>query len=286
MKIGAGHSPIHPPGGDPEVSQGGRKGKSTMKQQNKSIMDEQKIKTFADLIQNSKSTVFFGGAGVSTESGVKDYRSEDGLYGTVKQYGVSPEEILSHTFFEKHPDTFYDFYYTYFLKTQVKPNPAHLVLAELERRGLLDAVITQNIDGLHQAAGSRHVLELHGTVYRYHCSHCGREFPMQAVKELSGGIPICEKCGGVIRPDVVLYEEGLDDDTVSRAVRAIAGAELLIIGGTSLAVYPAAGFLRYFHGENVVLINRDETPYDSHAELIFRDRIGSVMSAVMERIPK
>lgn len=249
-------------------------------------MDEKKIKKLATLIQNSESTVFFGGAGVSTESGVKDYRSEDGLYATVKQYGVSPEEILSHTFFKTHPDIFYDFYYTYFLKTQADPNPAHLALVELERRGLLDAVITQNIDGLHQAAGSRNVLELHGTVYRYHCSSCGAEFPMQAVKELSGGIPICKKCGGVIRPDVVLYEEGLDDATVSRTVQAIAKAELLIIGGTSLAVYPAAGFLRYFRGDNIVLINRDETPYDRHADLIFRDRIGSVMSAVIEHIVK
>ena len=247
-------------------------------------MDETKIKDFAALIRNSRSTVFFGGAGVSTESGVKDYRSEDGLYNTVRQYGVPPEEILSHTFFERRPDVFYDFYYTYFLQSQAKPNPAHLALADLERRGLLDAVITQNIDGLHQAAGSVNVLELHGTTFAYHCSRCGKEFPMESVKALAGKIPVCEKCGGIIRPDVVLYEEALNEGVVSRAVQAIADAELLIIGGTSLAVYPAAGYIRYFGGDHIVLINRDETPYDGIAELIFRDKIGEVMTAVMKRI--
>ena len=249
-------------------------------------MDEQKIKEFASLIQNSRSTVFFGGAGVSTESGIKDYRSEDGLYNTVKQYGVSPEEILSHTFFKMHPDIFYNFYYTYFLQSQAEPNPAHLALAELERRGLLDAVITQNIDGLHQAAGSRNVLELHGTVFGYHCSRCGGAFPMQAVKALAGKIPVCEKCGGVIHPDVVLYEEGLNENTVNRSVQAIANAELLIIGGTSLAVYPAASYLGYFRGEHIVLINRDETPYDGSASLIFREKIGETMTAVMKYIER
>ena len=245
-------------------------------------MDAQKIRRFASLIRESRSTVFFGGAGVSTESGVKDYRSEDGLYNTVKQYGVSPEVILSHSFFEAHPDIFYDFYHTYFLEAQPAPNPAHLTLAALERRGLLDAVITQNIDGLHQAAGSRNVIELHGTVHRYHCSRCGRDFPMDAVKARKGKIPVCEKCGGNIRPEVVLYEEALNEATVNSALHAIANAELLIIGGTSLAVYPAAGFLRYFGGEHIVLINRDETPYDGSAEFIFRDKIGEVMRAVME----
>lgn len=244
-------------------------------------MDEQKIKSFVSMIKNSKSTVFFGGAGVSTESGVKDYRSEDGLYNTVKQYGVSPEKILSHTFFMNHPDVFYDFYYTYFLQTQAEPNAAHIVLAKLEQHGLLDAVITQNIDGLHQAAGNKNVIELHGTVHKYHCFRCGNEFPMRAVKDLSGKIPVCEKCGGNIRPDVVLYEEELTETVVKNAIQAIANSELLIIGGTSLAVYPAAGFLRYFQGENIVLINRDETPYDSDASIIFRDKIGEVMSAVM-----
>lgn len=247
-------------------------------------MDNEKINSFASMILNSRSTVFFGGAGVSTESGVKDYRSEDGLYNTVKQYGIPPEVILSHSFFKAHPDVFYDFYYKYFLQTRADPNPAHMVLSELERRSLLDAVITQNIDGLHQSAGSKNVIELHGTVYRYHCSECGREFPLQEVIDCAGKVPVCSLCGGKIKPDVVLYEEPLDDDTVNRAVRAIANAELLIIGGTSLAVYPAAGLLRYVRGDNIVLINRDETNYDDRANLIFRDKIGEVMSAVLKQI--
>lgn len=247
-------------------------------------MDNEKIKSFASMILQSRSTVFFGGAGVSTESGVKDYRSEDGLYNTVKQYGVSPEVILSHSFFEVHPDVFYDFYYKYFLQSSAGPNPAHIVLAELERRGLLAAVITQNIDGLHQAAGSKNVIELHGTVYRYHCAKCKEEFPMQEVISCAGKIPVCPACGGNIKPDVVLYEEPLEENTITRAVRAIANADLLIIGGTSLAVYPAAGLLRYFRGKNIVLTNRDETNYDDRADLIFRDKIGEVMSAVLKQI--
>ena len=241
----------------------------------------QKIKSLAEMIKDSRSTVFFGGAGVSTESGVKDYRSEDGLYNTVKQYGVPPETILSHSFFNAHPDVFYDFYYKYFLCSDAKPNPAHTVLAELERRGMMDAVITQNIDGLHQAAGSKNVYELHGTVYSYHCPKCGAEFPLEAVKAEKGSIPHCKKCGGNIKPDVVLYEEPLNDATAAGAIRAIANADLLIIGGTSLAVYPAAGFLRCFNGRNIVLINRDETAYDDRADLILRDKIGEVMSAVL-----
>lgn len=244
-------------------------------------LDRQKIDAFADLIRQSRHTVFFGGAGVSTESGVKDYRSEDGLYNTVRQYKVSPERILSHSFFETQPEVFYDFYYTYFLQSQPAPNPAHRALAELERRGLLDGVITQNIDGLHQAAGSKNVMELHGTIYRCRCSRCGRAFPTEKVAALAGKVPICQHCRGVIRPEVVLYEEALDENTVNRAVRAIANAELLIIGGTSLAVYPAAGFLRYFRGAHIVLINREETPYDHSAQLIFRDKIGQVLTAVM-----
>lgn len=247
-------------------------------------MDMQKIQKLAEMIKNSRSTVFFGGAGVSTESGVKDYRSEDGLYNTVKQYGVPPETILSHSFFNAHPDVFYDFYYKYFLCSDAKPNPAHTVLAELERRGMMDAVITQNIDGLHQAAGSKNVLELHGTVYTYHCPKCGREFPMDAVRAEQGKIPHCKSCGGNIKPDVVLYEEPLNEDTITRAVQAIANAELMIIGGTSLAVYPAAGLIRYFRGNSIVLINRDETAYDDRADLILRDKIGEVMNAVLASI--
>lgn len=247
-------------------------------------MDAEKIERLADWIQKSRNTVFFGGAGVSTESGVKDYRSKDGLYNTVKQYGVSPEEILSHSFFFAHTDVFYDFFDTYFLKTQAAPNPAHLALAMLERRGMLAGVITQNIDGLHQAAGSQNVLELHGTVRRCHCTRCNEPVSMETVRDRTTKIPLCPKCGGTVKPDVVLYGENLDADVTGMALEAIGQADLLIIGGTSLAVYPAAGFIRCFRGDHVVLINRDETPYDGTAELIFREPIGQVLSAVMERL--
>lgn len=246
-------------------------------------MDESKIQAFADMLKSSGSTVFFGGAGVSTESGVKDYRSEDGLYNTVRQYGVPPEEILSRSFFFEHTDVFYDFYYKYFLSYEAKPNPAHIALAELERRGMLDAVITQNIDGLHQSAGSKRVFELHGTVFSYHCLKCKKSVSVSSVKEQAGTVPHCE-CGGIVKPDVVLYEEPLDGQVMTSAIRAVAGADVMIIGGTSLAVYPAAGLLEYFRGENIVLINRGETPYDFRASLIFRDKIGEVMSEVMKRL--
>lgn len=240
-------------------------------------MTEQKnIERLAELIKKSKSTVFFGGAGVSTESGVKDYRSEDGLYNTVREYGVPPETILSRSFFERNPETFYDFYRKYFIAEKVKPNAAHTALAELEKRGLMSAVITQNIDGLHQLAGSKNVLELHGTIFKYHCSRCQSEYGIDFL-ERTDGVPRCEKCGGIVKPDVVLYEEPLDGDVMSRAVREISKAELLIIGGTSLAVYPAAGLLMYFTGKNIVLINKGEPPYDGRADLVFRESIGGVL---------
>ena len=229
------------------------------------------------MLKRSRKTVFFGGAGVSTESGVKDYRSQDGLYNTVKEYGVSPEEILSHSFFEKHPDIFYDFYYKYFLKDTAEPNRAHIALSELERNGKLSSVITQNIDGLHQAAGSENVIELHGTTAYHYCAECFRAFPSEKIKSLKGKVPHCEKCGGIIRPRVTLYEEALDEAAVKKAIGEISAADLLIIGGTSLAVYPAAMYIRYFKGENIVLINRDETQYDKAASLIFRESIGEVL---------
>lgn len=238
------------------------------------------IKRFAELLDASKRAVFFGGAGVSTESGMKDYRSEDGLYQTVKAYGVSPEVILSHSFFEAHPDTFYDFYYTYFLQETAQPNAAHRVLAAWEAEGKLSAVITQNIDGLHQAAGSRHVVELHGTTKKHYCSRCGKEQTVDEIKVLQGKVPHCPACGGVIRPRVVLYEESLEENSIREAITQIAEADLLIVGGTSLAVYPAAGFLHYFQGDHMVLINREATPYDRKADLIFRDKIGEVLSQV------
>lgn len=241
-------------------------------------MDNGKITKFAQLINDSKNIVFFGGAGVSTESGIKDYRSEDGLYNTVKQYNVSPETILSRTFFEKHPDVFYDFYYNFFLNTTAEPNRAHFALARLEEIGKLKAVITQNIDGLHQKAGSKNVIELHGTVQRHYCPKCFSTMSFEKVKALKGQIPICEKCGHIIKPYVVLYEEALDEQVIGAAINAISSADLLIIGGTSLSVYPAAGFVQYFTGENIVLINRDETQLDNRASLVFRESIGGVLS--------
>ncbi len=248
-------------------------------------MNREQIAAFAALIKNAKSAVFFGGAGVSTESGLKDYRSEDGLYNVTNKYGVSPETILSHTFFERNPETFYTFYFEYFLSQTAKPNVAHKILAKWEQEGRLSAIVTQNIDGLHQAAGSKNVFELHGTVYRHHCDRCGRDFPTEQVKALKGGVPRCT-CGGLIHPNVVLYEEGLDQATVEGAIYAIERADLLIIGGTSLAVYPAASFLRYYGGKDIILINKGETPYDTRASLVFRDSIGSVLAAVDEEITK
>ena len=244
-------------------------------------MENSKIKKFAELIRKSDNIVFFGGAGVSTESGMKDYRSEDGLYNTVKKYKVSPETILSHSFFEKHPDVFYDFYYNYFLNTTAEPNRAHIALAELEKAGKLKAVVTQNIDGLHQRAGSKNVIELHGTTLKHYCTICKAVMPNEQVKLLCGQIPKCEKCHGIVRPDVVLYEEPLNESVVEVATYAISSADMLIIGGTSLAVYPAANFIRYFNGDNIVLINRDETQYDSMATLVFRESIGEVLESVL-----
>ncbi|MGN0492105.1 MAG: NAD-dependent protein deacylase [Acutalibacteraceae bacterium] len=244
-------------------------------------MENSKINKFAELIRKSDNIVFFGGAGVSTESGMKDYRSEDGLYNTVKKYKVSPETILSHSFFETHPDVFYDFYYNYFLNTTAEPNRAHLALAELERQGKLKAVVTQNIDGLHQRAGSQNVIELHGTTLKHYCTACKAVMPNEQVKALRGQIPRCEKCNHIVRPDVVLYEEPLNQSVIEEAIDAISSADMLIIGGTSLAVYPAANFIRYFKGESIVLINRDETQYDGMATLVFRESIGEVLQSVL-----
>lgn len=247
-------------------------------------MDKEKLKWFAEMINRSEKTVFFGGAGVSTESGVKDYRSEDGLYNTVREYGVSPETILSHNFFVSKPDVFYDFYYKYFLEINVEPNTAHLVLAEMEKKGKLSSVITQNIDGLHQKAGSRNVLELHGTTAIHYCMECGKPYPLEKLKALKGKVPYCEKCGGLVRPEVVLYEEPLNESVVEKAISEISTAELLIIGGTSLAVYPAAMYIRYFRGSHIVLINKGQTDFDSNADLVFHDSIGQVLGGVADKI--
>lgn len=228
------------------------------------------------MIDNSKRIVFFGGAGVSTESGIPDFRSVDGLYN--QKYDFPPEQILSHTFFMHNTEEFYRFYRDKMLCLDKKPNKAHLKLAELEKSGKLTAIVTQNIDGLHQAAGSKKVYELHGSVLRNYCTKCGKFYSAEYIKN-SKGIPKCE-CGGIIKPDVVLYEEGLDDSTVSGALSAIQTADTLIIAGTSLTVYPAAGFISYFRGDNIVLINRDETPFDGKADLVFHENVGELLDKI------
>ena len=225
------------------------------------------------MVDESHSIVFFGGAGVSTESGIPDFRSVNGLYS--QRYAWPPEEILSHSFFLRQPEDFFRFYREKMLPLEAQPNAAHKKLAELEAAGQLTAVVTQNIDGLHSKAGSRTVHELHGSIWRNHCTRCGRFYAPEYIRD-TAGVPLCS-CGGTVKPDVVLYEEGLDDEVLSAAVRAIRGADMLIVAGTSLTVYPAAGLLRYFQGRHLVLINRDATPYDTLAELVLRDRVGEVL---------
>lgn len=233
------------------------------------------ISEFREIVDKYNNIVFFGGAGVSTESGIPDFRSVDGLYN--QQYDYPPETILSHTFYRRNPEEFYRFYRNKMLFTDAKPNAAHLKLAALEQKGKVRAVITQNIDGLHQAAGSKVVLELHGSVLRNYCENCGEFYDINYILA-SHGVPRCEKCGGPIKPDVVLYEEGLDQKTINDAVRYIREAEVLIIGGTSLAVYPAAGLIDYFQGEKLVVINKASTPRDSYADLLIQAPIGQVFS--------
>lgn len=234
------------------------------------------MKTLQQIIDESSRIVFFGGAGVSTESGIPDFRSVDGLYN--QKYDVPPETILSHTYFVRHTEEFYRFYRDKMLCLDAMPNKAHLKLAEMESKGKLISVITQNIDGLHQKAGSKTVRELHGSVLRNYCQKCHKSFSAKFILN-SSGIPTCD-CGGIIKPDVVLYEEGLDDETVSNALMDIQTADTLIIAGTSLTVYPAAGFIRYFRGNNIVLINRDATAMDSIATLIIRDKVGEVLDKI------
>ena len=234
------------------------------------------IETLRTWITESDNVVFFGGAGVSTESGVPDFRSVDGLYH--QKFDYPPETILSHSFFFQDTEYFYSFYREKMLPLEVEPNAAHNRLAQWEREGTLKAVVTQNIDGLHQKAGSKSVYELHGSVHRNYCQRCGRFYSAEYIRG-SKGVPHCE-CGGLIKPDVVLYEEGLDEACIDGAVRAIAAADVLIVGGTSLTVYPAAGLIRYYRGNKLVLINRDETPYDGYANLIFREPIGRVLSQI------
>ena len=229
------------------------------------------------MVDESRAIVFFGGAGVSTESGIPDFRGTGGLYH--QQYAWPPETILSHTFFQRRPEEFYRFYRDKMLVLDVKPNRAHLKLAQWEREGKLTGVVTQNIDGLHQAAGSKKVFELHGSIHRNYCLSCGQFYPPEYIRDSRDPVPRCA-CGGMLKPDVVLYEEGLDNDVVSGAVHAIRSADLMIVAGTSLTVYPAAGLLQYFRGKHLVLINRDATPVDASCDLVIRDKVGEVLGSL------
>ncbi len=241
------------------------------------VMDMDKIRQLQEIIDGSDNIVFFGGAGVSTESGIPDFRSRDGLYNL--KYKYPPETIISHSFFMRNPKEFYRFYKDKMLVLDAKPNPAHLKLAELEKAGKVKAVVTQNIDNLHQLAGSREVLQLHGSIMRNYCMRCGEFYDGNFIKD-SEGIPKCTKCGGTVKPDVVLYEEGLDNEVMSRSISYISHADVLIIGGTSLVVYPAAGLIDYFRGSKLVLINKSATARDAGADLVITDPIGEVFSQI------
>ncbi len=238
---------------------------------------DKNIEILRQMVEDSNHIVFFGGAGVSTESNIPDFRSDDGIY-QKKEFPYPPEVMLSHEFYLEHTKLFFEFYRT-MLYPNAKPNAAHLKLAELEYQKKLDAVVTQNIDGLHQMAGSKNVYELHGSVKRNYCEKC-RSFYDESIILESEGIPQCPRCGGTVKPDVVLYGEGLDQNVISGAVNAIGNADMLIVGGTSLVVYPAAGLVNYYHGDRLVLINRDATSYDSKANLIFHENIGEVLSKI------
>ena len=234
------------------------------------------LKTLQNWIDDSRSIVFFGGAGVSTESGIPDFRSVDGLYN--QKYDYPPEEILSRTFFDARPEEFYRFYRDKMLCLDARPNAAHKKLAQLEAAGKLRSVVTQNIDGLHQLAGSRRVWELHGSVHRNHCMRCHKGYPVEFIRD-SAGVPRCT-CGGIVKPDVVLYEEALDSSVLEGALKDIQRADMLIIGGTSLAVYPAASLVHYYRGSRLVLINKSPTPYEAHANLVIAGPIGEILGAV------
>lgn len=236
----------------------------------------EQIQKLSQIIQDAKRVVFFGGAGVSTESGIPDFRSEDGLYR--QKYRFSPEQILSHTFFVQNPEEFFEFYRVKMIYLDAKPNAAHQKLAQWEKAGKVSAVITQNIDGLHQMAGSKHVLELHGSIHRNTCMNCGAHYSVQDILQ-STGIPRCG-CGGIVKPDVVLYEESLDENVLMESIQEIRQADVLLIGGTSLQVYPAAGLIRYFQGDHIVLINKSSTSADNNADLVISGSIGEVLSQV------
>lgn len=237
-----------------------------------------KIQQLQEIIDTSDNIVFFGGAGVSTESGIPDFRSESGIFKSLEKYGDRPENLISHSYYLDHTEEFFEYYKDTLVFSDAKPNAAHLKLAELEKAGKLKAVITQNIDGLHQKAGSKEVLELHGSIHRNYCQICNRSYDLNYILK-SDGIPRCE-CGGIIKPDVVLYEEPLNNAVLNFSVDYISQAETLIIGGTSLVVYPAAGLINYFNGKNLVLINKSETPYDNIASLVINDAIGETLSQI------
>lgn len=241
---------------------------------------QEKIRKLQNIVDRYERIVFFGGAGVSTESGLADFRSVDGLYH--QSYEYPPETILSHSFFIRHPEEFYRFYREKMLILDVRPNAAHDKLAQLETAGKLQAVITQNIDGLHQAAGSRKVLELHGSIHRNYCVKCGKTFGAEWVAQTEG-VPYCPVCGSIVRPDVVLYEEALDESVIRQSVRAIREAEVLVVGGTSLTVYPAAGFLNDFQGEKLIVLNKGATPADTDADLVIQEPIGKILSEIRVR---
>lgn len=240
-------------------------------------MDVKKIDELRKIVDESDNIVFFGGAGVSTESGIPDFRSVDGLYNQTYKY--PPETIISHSFYRSNPEEFYRFYKDKMIFADAKPNKAHMKLAELEQQGKLKAVITQNIDGLHQMAGSKNVIELHGSVHRNYCETCHKFYDLEYIVK-SEGVPRCQECGGIVKPDVVLYEEALDDENMSRALDYISQADTLIIGGTSLVVYPAAGLIRYFRGRKLVVINMSPTQSDRNADLLIADKIGDVLGSI------
>lgn len=243
-------------------------------------VDNVTIEKLREVIDGSDNIVFFGGAGVSTESNIPDFRSAAGLYTTSKNSKYPPEYMLSHTCYKKDTEDFFEFYKSKMIYTEAKPNLAHIALSELEKRGKLKAIITQNIDGLHQLAGSENVLELHGSIHRNYCTKCNKFFDLKYMLE-NQGISICDQCGGIVKPDVVLYEESLNMDVLDRAIKYIRKADVLIVGGTSLMVYPAASLVEYYRGSKLILINKSETHYDNRALLNFNDSIGKVLSSII-----
>lgn len=239
------------------------------------------LEKLKEIIDKSNNIVFFGGAGVSTESSIPDFRSEGGLYKTKNNFSYPPEVMLSHSFFVEHPVDFYDFYKAKMIFKDAKPNEAHIALSRLEKIGKLKAVVTQNIDGLHQLAGSKNVLELHGSVHRNYCTKCGKFFDLNYILNSKTTIPKCDVCGSTVKPDVILYEEGLDQNIIDSSVKAIKNADVLIVGGTSLVVYPAAGLINYYNGDKLILINKSSTSYDNGANVVIHDSIGKVLGSIV-----